>query len=210
LKEEKAADEAAFLITTGSKESRLNKAYVRGIAVGIVSLAALIWVIGFYLPEKFKPQIVTSATDLQKFEKEGVPDLGPTDILGNPASLSLHKGKAVVVHFWATWCAPCAEEFPSLVKFAQKYKGSVAVFAVTVDESRPDIDDFLSAFGFKESGITVIRDPDYTLAQKYGTQKLPESYVLSKEHLLIRKLPTSVNWTAPDVNEYFDSLVSSK
>jgi cytochrome c biogenesis protein CcmG, thiol:disulfide interchange protein DsbE len=188
----------------------LNKAYIRGIAVGIVSLAVLIWVIGFYLPEKFKPQVVTSAQDLQKFEKEGVPDIGPTDILGNPVSLAQHAGKAVVVHFWATWCAPCAEEFPSLVKFAQKYKDSVVVFAITVDESKPDIDDFLSAFGFKDSGITVVRDPDYTLAQKYGTQKLPESYVLSRDHLLIRKLPTSVNWVAQDVLDYFDSLLAQK
>lgn len=194
----------------GKKEVRLNKAYVRGIAVGVFSLAALIWVVGFYLPQRFKPQVATSAENLQTFEKTGVPDVGPTDLVGNPVSLAQHKGKPVVVHFWATWCAPCAEEFPSLVKFAQKYKDSVAVFAVTVDESKPDIDDFLSAFGFKESGIMVIRDPDYALSQKYGTQKLPESYVLSKEHLLIRKIPTTVNWSAPDVIEYFDALVAGK
>lgn len=188
----------------------MNKAYVRGIAVGIVSLAALIWLIGFFLPEKFKPQVVTSSQELQKFEKEGVPDLGNVDFQGNPISLAEAKGKIVVVHFWATWCAPCAEEFPSLVKFAEKYKDSVAVFAVTVDESKPDIDDFLKAFGFNESGIKVVRDPDYAIAQKYGTQKLPETYVLSKEQLLIRKIPTSVNWLAADVVQYFDALVEQK
>lgn len=187
----------------------MNKAYIKGFAVGVVSLAALVWAIGFYLPEKFKPQVNTPAESLEKFEKEGVPDIGPSDILGNPISLAQYRGKPVVVHFWATWCAPCAEEFPSLVKFADKYRDKVKVFAITVDESKPDIDDFLSAFGFKESGIAVVRDPEYAIAQKYGTQKLPESYVLSKQHLLIRKLPTSVNWMAADVVEYFDALVAN-
>ena len=187
----------------------MNKAYIRGIAVGVVSLAALVWAIGFYLPEKFKPQVNTSPENLERFEKEGVPEIGPSDISGASVSLSQHQGKPVVVHFWATWCAPCAEEFPSLVRFSEKYKNKVTVFAITVDESKADIDDFLSAFGFKESGITVVRDPDYSIAQKYGTQKLPESYVLSKQHLLIRKLPTSVNWMAQDVIEYFDALVAN-
>src|SRR5512142_3059718 len=48
-------------------------------------------------------------------------------------TLSQYKGKPVLLNFWATWCAPCVEEMPSLVRLQQKMQGKVTVIAVRVD-----------------------------------------------------------------------------
>jgi thiol-disulfide isomerase/thioredoxin len=45
-----------------------------------------------------------------------------------------HRGQVVIVNFWATWCGPCREEFPDLVRLYRENKGSVVLVAVSMDE----------------------------------------------------------------------------
>ncbi len=45
-----------------------------------------------------------------------------------------HRGRIVIVNFWATWCAPCREEFPDLVRLYRENKSSVVLVAVSMDE----------------------------------------------------------------------------
>lgn len=83
--------------------------------------------------------------------------------------------KVVVLNFWASWCQPCLEEFPSLVKFTEKYKGRVSVFAINAD-----LEDQL-----KNIKKTV---KDYNLNFEIIADK--ESKILNQ--FLISKLPVSI------------------
>jgi thiol-disulfide isomerase/thioredoxin len=66
---------------------------------------------------------------------DGAPGLSLRDLGGEPHSLQSYRGKIVVLNFWATWCGPCAEEMPMLVK-AQKLYGDrgLVVIGVSLDE----------------------------------------------------------------------------
>ena len=62
---------------------------------------------------------------------------GELDAPGLAAAVAKEKGKVVLVNFWATWCVPCREEFPDLVRLEQKYRGKgVSVIGVSIDSAR--------------------------------------------------------------------------
>src|SRR5690242_6086644 len=111
----------------------------------------------------------------------------PTRI-GNPApnfvvqdsdrKVALHdyKGKVVVLNFWATWCPPCVEEMPSLVRLQQQFKDKgVTVLAVSIDADGDAYHRFL--VDHKIDFLTV-RDADAKSSNLYGTFKFPETYII--------------------------------
>ena len=105
--------------------------------------------------------------------------------LGSGEQLSSQdlRGKAVVLNFWASWCAPCIEEAPDLQAAHARYgKDDVVVLGVNVQDSEQD------ALAFaKEYGITypVVRDPNLTLYRELGVRGLPETFFVNKEGIFI-------------------------
>jgi thiol-disulfide isomerase/thioredoxin len=73
---------------------------------------------------------------------------GDLDAKGLAAAIAKEKGKVVVLNFWATWCVPCREEFPDLVRLEKAYRArGVAVLGVSIDlpKDLPKIEKFLAA-----------------------------------------------------------------
>lgn len=73
------------------------------------------------------------------------PDLTLTNLDGQAHSLAEHRGKIVVLNFWATWCLPCREELPMLGKLAPKYEKDAVFLAASLDDvqTQPKIAHFL-------------------------------------------------------------------
>ncbi|HEY1435223.1 MAG TPA: TlpA disulfide reductase family protein [Thermoanaerobaculia bacterium] len=72
---------------------------------------------------------------------------GDIDAKGLAAAVAKDRGKVVVVNFWATWCVPCREEFPDLVRLEKAYRArGVAVLGVSIDlpKDMPKIEKFLA------------------------------------------------------------------
>lgn len=66
------------------------------------------------------------------------------DTNGVTHQLSDHKGKWVIINFWATWCPPCRKEFPDLSAFHRKYrKGNAVVFGINYDEQPRKVRNFI-------------------------------------------------------------------
>ena len=82
---------------------------------------------------------LASAASLESLDRKGLDDL-----------LSSHKGKAVMLNFFATWCPPCRMEIPDLVKIHEKYadKG-VVIIGLSVDEDKNAVPGFLQKLGVK-------------------------------------------------------------
>src|SRR5204863_8336957 len=88
-----------------------------------------------------------------------------------------YGGKVVFINFWATWCPPCVEEMPSLVRLHAKLKDDprFALLAVSTDDGWEPVQKF---FGGKPPAMTVLLDPKGTIAHEYGTTKFPETYIV--------------------------------
>jgi thiol-disulfide isomerase/thioredoxin len=73
---------------------------------------------------------------------------GELDAPGLAAAIAKEKGRVVLVNFWATWCVPCREEYPDLVKLEKKYRGrGVSVLGVSIDSAKdlPAVEKFLAS-----------------------------------------------------------------
>lgn len=119
-------------------------------------------------------------------------------------TLSQLKGQVVVLNFWATWCPPCIEETPSLVRMQQRMKAKgITVLAVSVDVDESAYRQFLKAH---DVNLLTVRDADQKSNGLYGTFKFPETYVIDRDGVVRRKFIGAVDWTEPDVIEYLGKL----
>jgi cytochrome c biogenesis protein CcmG/thiol:disulfide interchange protein DsbE len=121
-------------------------------------------------------------------------------------TLSQLQGQIVVLNFWATWCAPCVEEIPSLVSMSQKMKPKgVTVLGVSVDADADAYQRFV-----KDHGVTflTIRDADQKSNSLYGTVKFPETYIIDRKGVVRRKFIGPVDWNSPEVVDYLNKLSS--
>jgi len=100
------------------------------LAAAVVALAAgaavYSWIAG-------KEPAELTASGMQRLFEASFPDVS-----GKPQPLAQWRGKVVVVNFWATWCAPCREEMPDLIKLQQQYgpKG-LQLVGIAIDENGP-------------------------------------------------------------------------
>ena len=118
-------------------------------------------------------------------------------------TLSQFRGKTVVLNFWATWCPPCVEEMPSLVELQKRMGDKLTVVAVSLDE---DEDAYKKFVDTRAKGLTTIRDGKQVSNALYGTYKFPESFVIDKNGKIQRKFIGAVDWTSPEVVDYFNKL----
>ncbi len=144
-----------------------------------------------------------STLRLNQLEKEGVPDFSFPGLDGKEISLSQFKGKAVLVNLWASWCAPCVKEFPSLKGLVEHFKGQLVVLAISHDHSRDDLDSFIKAFGEVPKDFVIVWDKERKSGELFGTDQLPETYILNKEHKMVRKIAGEQVWNDPMALDYF-------
>jgi thiol-disulfide isomerase/thioredoxin len=113
-------------------------------------------------------------------------------------------GKVLVLNFWATWCAPCIQEIPSLNQFSRDFAQSgVVVVAVNIDKSAQKYKNFLRRIPVS---FEVAHDPNADLSSEYGTYLVPETYII-KDGRVMKKYAEAINWTNPDVAGYVKGLL---
>jgi peroxiredoxin len=122
-------------------------------------------------------------------------------------SLSQFRGKVVLLNFWATWCPPCVMEAPSLEQFARDMKSDgVTVIGVSVDKDGKALDHFIKLYHLS---YPIVRDPSFDLAHRYGTYKLPETYIIGRDGHVAEKIIGATNWTDPRMVTFVKSLTGA-
>jgi len=183
---------------------------MRGVIAVIITAAILAVPLYFYrefLTRGMRPPAAT--LKLNEMEEHGVPDFTLAALDGRELSLSDFKGKVVLVNIWATWCAPCVKEFPSLQGLVKAMNGRVVVLAVSYDKNREDIDSFIRAFGGLPENFIVLWDKERKTSLLFGTDVLPETYIVSAEGKLIRKIAGETTWDDPIALEFFNQHTKS-
>ncbi len=127
------------------------------------------------------------------------PDFTLADINGKIWTLSDLKGRVVFVNFWATWCAPCIKEMPSMQKlYSNLPKDKFEMLAVLSK------DDLVKAEKFAQKlGITmpILNDPASTVGPKYGLTGLPETFIVDKRGIVREKFIGPRKWDAPKYHQ---------
>ncbi len=114
-------------------------------------------------------------------------------------------GKLLLVKFWASWCAPCVEEFPALNRMAAELgpKGLV-VLGISQDKDESAYRQFLAR---NPAAFLTARDPTKDIQLNYGTQLIPESYLIDRNGKVLEKFVSSQNWASPQMIDHVQSLL---
>jgi thiol-disulfide isomerase/thioredoxin len=149
------------------------------------------------------------------------PDIQALNQSGQMVPLSKYRGRVVLLNFWASWCPPCVEEMPSMDKlqrmFTKDGKSDLVVLAISSDESWKDILEFFKGVGTK---LEILWDPAAggetkddekgrvgALSISYGTDKLPESYLIDRDGKIRYYVVNTRDWASPDAQRCIRALL---
>lgn len=178
-------------------------------AVLILALVALAGVLTVHLQPTANAREIRLASEFGAQLLDGpAPDIVVKGRDGADIRLSALRGKVVFVNFWATWCPPCTAEIPDLEGLAEKMRHvPFEIFAVSSDESWDDINRF---FGSTTSKMLIGIDPGkQAIAARYGTEKLPETYVVDRNGRLRLRFINIQPWTDERIHRYLEWLATS-
>jgi len=120
------------------------------------------------------------------------------DLAGSRVRLADFAGQIVLLNFWATWCAPCVREMPSLDRLQAKLGADgLAIVAVSLDRGGVGVvEPFAEQLGLKDLGLYL--DPKSILAKALGITGLPTTYVIDRDSRIVGALQGSAEWDSPE------------
>lgn len=131
------------------------------------------------------------------------PDFHLETIAGDTVSLDDLRGHVAILNFWASWCLPCRDEHPILVRASETWPDDVVVAGVLYQDSRASALRFMQRLGGDwPSGM----DPASRTAIDYGVYGVPETFFLSRDGRVARKHIGPITWQV--VESAVDSLLS--
>ena len=130
-----------------------------------------------------------------------------TDAAGKTHTLAEFKGKAVVVNLWATWCAPCVQEMPTLARLSQASAGQpLAIVPISLDSA----DDVANAKSFiaKRPPLPFYSDVKYALpfGFKPSVATLPTTLLIDRDGNVRGRVAAGADWSGPDAQRVIEAL----
>jgi thiol-disulfide isomerase/thioredoxin len=137
-----------------------------------------------------------------------VPQVGFTALTGAPAGLSDFAGKVVLINLWATWCAPCRREMPSLEKLQARFADKLAILAISEDiGGKRVVAPFIEKLGLR--GIKIYLDPKSRVGQGFNVDGLPTSILIDRQERVVGRIEGEADWTSPRLIAAIEPLVSA-
>ena len=158
----------------------------RILMIAIAAVLAVIGVVGalrLQQPQAPGPAATATKSPVSRFAPiEGdFAAVAPVDGSGQPANMAPYRGKVLLVNLWATWCAPCIKELPSLGTLQQELGGDqFQVVTIAVDERDPaKIEPFLAQHG--AASLPALIDRDRTIEKVAQVTALPTSMLVDRD-----------------------------
>ena len=132
------------------------------------------------------------------------------DADGHARTLDDYKGQVVVLNLWATWCAPCKTEMPTLGRLQAEVAGDgVKVLALAVERTAPDrLEAELSDLG--ASNVELLRDPSMASVQALGSEGIPITLVIDRQGQEVFRHLGDAEWDTPEMVAQLRELAGGK
>jgi peroxiredoxin len=142
-------------------------------------------------------------------ERLVAPDFRLSDLGETPIDLEKYHGKVVLVHFWATFCAPCLEELPALESVWRRYRErGFVIVGIAADRGNGDVvRKFAGAAGVT---FPVLLDPEGIVRNRYEVVGLPMSYLIGRDGRFAGRILGSRDWQDPQAVDYIESLLAQR
>ena len=139
---------------------------------------------------------------------EPLPALTFQTMDGHEASLADFAGKVVVLNLWATWCAPCREEMPSLDRLQARFADrDLVVLALSVDRAGPErVQQFLDEIGVKQ--LHVYRDPKAAATRALRVPGLPATLLVDRQGNEVGRVLGIAQWDGPAAVAAIEKLLA--
>ncbi len=172
-------------------------------------LAAIVLVMAFLLARRQGVFLASPAMQVTAKTERGVvaPDFVLPELSGASTRLSDHRGKVVLVNFWATWCTPCRAEMPSMEKLYQAHRGrGLVILAISGDRTRRQV---VESF-VQELGLTfpILLDPGGEVFAQYSVPGLPTSYLLDRQGRIVSGEVGARDWSGAAARQVVEALLS--
>jgi peroxiredoxin len=133
------------------------------------------------------------------------PDFTVTTLDGARVRLADLKGKVVFLNIWATWCPPCRQEMPSMVKFYEMFRTKgLEIVAVSEDQDLQALRKFVKAYGVT---FPVAQDEGKRVFGLYQATGVPETHLIDKGGVIRASQLGPFDWTHPAVLEKVRALL---
>jgi len=133
------------------------------------------------------------------------PSLVLKDLNGKEHNLDDYHNKIVVVSFWASWCRPCIEEMPSLVKLKEKYQNDLEILAVNVREENEVINSFTKSMGIN---FPILKDSDSAITEAWKVYVYPSNFIVDKTGKLSYAATGVMDWQETEIESVVESLLN--
>jgi peroxiredoxin len=125
------------------------------------------------------------------------PDFKVMDLAtGDTVSLEDYRGSVTLVNIWATWCLPCRDEMPSMQALYDSLAGrGFRIAAISIDEGSPEeVVAFARKLGLS---FDILHDRSGTVERLYQTTGVPESFLLDRRGILVKRVIGAHDWSSP-------------
>jgi peroxiredoxin len=131
------------------------------------------------------------------------PDFTLRDLAGHEVRLADLRGNVALVNFWATWCPPCREEIPSMLRLNRAMAGKpFRMLAISIDEGgKQAVEAYLSKDG---AALPVLLDTDSKIGKRYGITGVPETFIIDRKGVIMKKVIGPLAWDDPAVVKFIE------
>ena len=164
------------------------------------------------LPTVLLVAVLAAVAGLQYWQRRpksgySAADFTLADLSGTSHRLADLRGKIVFLNIWATWCAPCRAEMPSMEALYKRLQGrDFAMLAVSEDaEGASVVEPFARQLGLT---FPILLDPEARLSPRYGVTGYPETFIIDRNGLVVNHFIGPEDWSNPEVLAYFEQLLA--
>lgn len=140
-----------------------------------------------------------------------VPTFALINRAGETVRLEDFRGRVVLINFWATWCPTCLVEMPSFNRLAEHFAGRpLQIIGISEDGESGGgwraVDTYVHQHPLN---FVILLDPDGHVADQFGTQAIPETFLIDQQGRLVRNFFGAYEWDDPAIIKQIEMLLSS-